>query len=71
MLLIRGKVSATITTEEFNFPQDVGLISIQGKAAIFVLEITAGKNNTISHLQKIFIVAANRAGYFSALGMSR
>lgn len=71
MLLIRGQIGVAITAEEFHLTHDIGLVAIQGKAAVFVLEITAGKNNAIGYLQKIFIVTANRAGNFGGLGVRR
>lgn len=71
MLLVCGEIGAAIATDEFNLSHDIGLIIIQNKAAVIILEIMAGQYNPIGYLEKIFIVAANRAGDLGRLGGGR
>ena len=71
MLLVCGQIGAAITADEFHLTHDIGLIVIQHKAAVIILEIMAGQYNPIGYLKKIFIVAANRAGELGGLGGSR
>jgi len=43
---------------KFDFAQDLRFITVLGKTAIVILDITSGNNNAISHFKKIGVIAA-------------
>ena len=65
-----GEVRLAFSAEKLYFTKDLGFVTITGEATVFVLEKTAGQDNTIGNFKKIFIITTDRTGDPGSFGRS-
>lgn len=56
--MMGGKILITLCAKKPHFAEDLRFVTVLAEAAIAVLDISGGENNTISHLVEVAVIAA-------------